>query len=266
MESCFVEALGFYQKMGPTESLVHKLQNCGLFLTNKSYLPIFYAERFAFILHSSSPLLLFGNANQAKEVGEKCNLTSKLSSKVSMECRKVCGISLLSEHLSKTGGWIPIALKRKESMKELKKALDACEETLNDQCYMNDMFENGMLKEVYGPSHKATSITLPGYIVRINAKMHKKATPEIVDMADEKCKELLKLSKEHTKEICTCIMSFVYCAKYYAAKDEFVKAFECFQEFFERKKIAIRNSTLLVGLLSTTPELSAHQKPAHLSI
>jgi len=46
----------------------------------------------------------------------------------------------------------------------------------------------------------------------------------------------LELSKEHTKEICTCIMCFVYCAKYYAAKEEFDKSFKCFQEFFEREK------------------------------
>ena len=217
---------------GCTEIMVRKLQRCELFLSDDKYRPIFYAERFAFILHSWSRLVLYGDSEEVKEVGEKCILMSDLSNKVSVACKKLHNVSLLAEPLSKTGGWIPILLKLKRSSEELKDALKACKDAMQNH-EVDDMYENGMLKEVYGPSHKNIRIQLLRYIVRINARLHKGATPEFVAEADEHCFELIELSIKNARELSSCLMCLVYCAKYFGAKGDFVKALRCFDKYFK---------------------------------
>jgi len=214
-----------------SETIVRKLLECGLLIPEEKYRNIFYAERFAFILHSWSRLVLYGDSEQVKELGEWCNNLSNLSNRVSVKCNELYGVSLLAEHLSKFGGLIPISLKLKKSKNELKKSLQICKKALCSP-KGNDMYENAMLKEVNGPSHNMTRISLLRYIVRINARLHEGASPEDVKKADKMCEDLLKLSEKHVETISACIMCFIYCAKYYAAKGEFNEAMKCFDKYF----------------------------------
>jgi len=214
------------------KNLVKDLHSCGLFLSDEKYKPIFYAERFAAILHTWSRLVLYSDPEEVKEEKSKCLRMSNLSHRVGQECKTNCGVSLLTEHISKTGGWVPIVLKLKESREYLNKALDICQNAMHNPP-RGDMFENGMLKELNGPSHNYTRITLLKHIARINARLHKGAGPDVIFEADKRCKELFDLSLEHVKTISQCLMCLVYCAKYYAAKEEFERALEIFQKYFE---------------------------------
>ena len=209
--------------------LVQKLKECGLFLSDDKYRPVFYAERIAFILHSWSRLVLYGDPEAVKEIGERCLRMSEVSHEISIQSRNSCKVPLLSERLSITGGRIPILLKLKESPNVLKSALEFCEKALNNEA--NDkVFENGMLK---GPFRNDTRITLLRFVVRINARLHKGNSSDVVKVADERCQQLLKLSEKHVESFCKCLMCFVYCAKYYAAKQDLAEAIKCFDKFFE---------------------------------
>ena len=230
-ESSFAEVEKLLSEKGSLKTVVEKLQNCKLFLSDFRYRSIFYAERFAFILHSWSRLVLYGDPEEVKEVGEKCIRMSDLSNKVSKECRKKEGIPLLAEHLSKFGGFIPILLKLKKPNEKLKKALLTCKEALHAKG-TDDMYENGMIKEVYGPSNDVTRISLLRYIVRINARLHNETDEENVKEADKMCETLFDLSVKYADTISTCIMCFIYCAKYYAAKKDFDQAMKCFSTYF----------------------------------
>jgi len=231
-EACFASVKNLLEEKGCTKTQVRKLQDCGLFLPDDKYRPIFYAERFAFILHSWSRLVLYGDPEEVKEMGEKCIRMSNLSYRVSIECKKRYNVSLLAEHLSRTGGWVPIVLKLKRSPEDLEKALTTCKGAM-DKPATNDMYENGMLKEVFGPSHCASRILLLRYIVRISARLYKGSAPEFVTEADKMCQQLVELSVKHAKKISSCLMNLIYCAKYYAAKEKFDKAFDCFQKYFD---------------------------------
>ena len=232
-ESCFDEIKNLLNEKDSTESLVKKLHDCKLFLDDYKHQQIFYAERFASILHSWSRVALYGNSDEAKEAGEKHIRMSNLSHSVCKECKERCGVPLLIEHLSKIGGRIPLVLKLKGSAEELEKALATCKEAMHHDHDTVDMFENGMLKEVYGPSYDYTRINLLRYIVQINARLHKEARPQAVAEADASCEELFKLCKKHSKTIGKSVMCLIYCAKYYAAKKDFEKAMECYQKYFE---------------------------------
>ena len=229
--NCFSDVKKLYKGKGCPEELIRKLQECGLFLADNEYRQIFYAERFAFILHSWSRLVLYSDPEEVEKIGEKCLWMSELSNSVSIECKNSCSVSLLSEHLSKTRGWVPILLKLKKPADELKTALKICEKALNDPTDDN-MYENGMLTEVYGPSNDSTRTFLLRYIVRINARLHKNASSNVVAEADKRCQELRTLAEKHIKTISTCLMCLIYCAKYYAAKGEFDKALKCYKTYF----------------------------------
>ena len=198
---CFAELEKQLSEKAPTEITIKKLQNCDLFLSNKKYRSVFCAERFASILYSWSRLVLYGDPDDVKEIKERCRWMSSLSHEISIECKKSCGVSLLAEHLSIRGGRIPILLKVKGSPKELEDALRVCEEYLQNE-EIPDVYENGLLREVYGPSTNDTRITLLRYIVRINARILDKESSEFVELADGRCKELLELSEAHAHLSC----------------------------------------------------------------
>ena len=229
---CFAELEEQLSDKVPYEFIIKKLQDCGLFLSNDIYQPVFYAEKLAFILHSWSRLVLYGDPDDVKKISKRCSWMSSLSHEISIECRTSYGVALLAEHLSIRGGRIPIFLKIKESPEVLKNALHDCEEYLRNE-KIPDVFENGFLREVYGPSTNNTRITLLRHIVRINARILGEKCSESVKLADQRCQELFELSKKHVKPIRICIMCFIYCAKYYAAKDDFDQAMKCFEKFFE---------------------------------
>ena len=213
------------------EILIKKLQQCGLFLSEEQYRPIFYAERFAFILHSWSRLVLYGDQEDVKKIRKKSLWMSELCKEITTQCREQYEISLLAEPLSITGGYIPIVLRAKESDEKLKKALSLCEEKIQNQ-ENTKVFENGMLKEVYGPSANDTKIILLRNIVRIHARLHERSSSDINITADERCKELFALSVAHSETINKCSMCFIFCAKYYASKRKLNETLKCFEKFF----------------------------------
>ena len=232
--SSFVELEASLKEKRPLKATVlKKLVDCELFLPDQQYKPIFYAERCAFILHSWSRLVLYADEDDVEEVGEKCLFMSSLSICICKECRLSSGVSLLAEQLSNTGGWIPILLKLKRPSEDLEPALRNCKTILREQV-MKDVYENGMLKEIFGPSNVATCISLLRYIVRIRARLHKPDTDEKdVRAADEECERLFHLSEENASSVSTCLMCFIYCAKYYAAKGDFDASMKCFHKYFE---------------------------------
>ena len=242
-EKCFKEVEKAIKEKKSTEILVKNLQNCGLFLSNDKYCRIFYAARLASILHSWSRLVLYGDLDEVNEKGEKCICMSNVSHCVSIECKNSFGVSLLSERLSKIGGWVPILLKLKRPAEELRAALDTCEKALCNQ-NLDDMFENGLLKEVSGPltfnagpSKTASRISLLKLIVRINARLQNGSNAKAVLVAHQRCDELLKLSTANAQTVSACLMCLIYCAKYYAAKNKFDESLKCFDKYFEMELI-----------------------------
>ena len=232
--SLFAETEKLLSAKDSTEIIIDNFQQCGLFLSDEKYRPIFYAERFAFILHSWSRLVLYGDQEDVKKIEKRCLWMSELCNEISIACKEQCEVSLLSEPLSTTGGFIPILLKVKESDEKVRKAWSICEENLQNQ-ENTEMFENGLLKEVYGPSATDNRISLLRYIVRINTHRYEKicSDSDSIIKADKRCKELFELSVKHSETISICSMCFIYCAKYHAAKEEMNESLKCFGKFFE---------------------------------
>ena len=220
--------------MESKKTLLTEMQKCKLFLPNEDYAHVFYAERVASILHSYSRLVLYADLNEARQYDKKCTWMNQLSNCIAAECRTACNVSLLVERLSQTGGLIPIVLKlKKTSVDDNVKALEFCKSSLSTKTENTDMYENGMLKEVFGPSELITRLVLLRSIIRINARLLKSTDYEVdVLDADKNCNDLFELSVENWKEISSCTLCFIYCAKYYAARNNFEQALECFAKFF----------------------------------
>ena len=217
--------------------LLEEMQKCKLFLPNEDYAHIFYAERVASILHSYSRLVLYADLNEARQYDKKCSWMNWLSKCIAVECRTACNVSLLVERLSQTGGLIPIVLKlKKTSVDDNVKALEFCKSSLSTKTENTEMYENGMLKKVFGPSELITRIVLLRSITRINARLLKSTDYEVdVVDADKNCNDLFEISVENWKEISSCTLCFIYCAKYYAARNNFEQAVKCYVKFFEIK-------------------------------
>ena len=215
--------------------LLEEMQKCKLFLLNKDYAQIFYAERVASILHSYSRLVLYTDLNEACQYDKKCIWMSRLSNCIAAECRTACNVSLLVEHLSQTGGMIPIVLKlKKKSFYNNVTALEFCKRILLTKTKNTVMYENGMLKEVFGPSKLITRLMLLKSITRVNARLLQSADYKVdVLDADKNCNDLFELSAENWEEISSCTLCFIYCAKYYAARNNFEQAVKCFVKFFK---------------------------------
>ena len=215
--------------------LLEEMQKCKLFLPNEDYAHIFYAERIASILHSYSRLVLYADLNEARQYDKKFIWMNQLSNCIAAECRTACNVSLLVERLSQTGGLIPIVLKlKKTSVDDNVKALEFCKSSLSTKTENTDIYENGMLKEVFGPSKIITRLVLLRSITRVNARLLKSTDYEVdVVDADKNCNDLFELSVENWKEISSCTLCFIYCAKYYAARNNFEQAVKCFDKFFE---------------------------------
>lgn len=233
-KDCFKEVGELIKSKKSNRELLEKLQKCGLFLSNEKYAPIFYAERIASILHSYSRHVLYADPS-AVQRDRKCMWMTWLSNCIAVECRKTSGVSLLTEHLSQSGGLIPIVLKlKKKSIDDNVKARKFCLDTLSRNKEDSDMYENGLLKEVFGPSMPSTRINHLRSITRVNARLLKSAKGKVdLGDADKCCVDLLKLSVHYISEISNSIMCIIYCAKYYAARDNCQESVKCFEKFFE---------------------------------
>lgn len=229
--------IGKFMNNSTKRSLLQKFQECQLFLSNEKFASIFHAERVASILHSYSRLALYtdSNTNNASK-NNKCIWMSKLCQSISIECRKTCDVSLLTERLSQTGGWVPLVRKlKKTSIEDNVKARDFCTNALSEEKESTDMYENGLLREVYGPSKLSTRISLLRSITRVNARLVNSAPNQVnIDKADKFCEDLLALAIENAFKMSNAVMCIVYCAKYYAARKCFAQWKKCFDHFFQK--------------------------------
>ena len=217
------------------KSILVEMRNCNLFLPNSSYAEVFYAERIASILHSYSRIVLYSDINESKEYQNKCMWMTKLSNEIAENCKRKYNVPLLVEHLSKAGGLIPIILKvKKSSIDDNVEVLKFCKDTLSAANKTPRCYENGMLKEVYGPYINSSRINLWRYITRANTRLLKLDESKVdVKDADNCCNKLFNLSVEFWKEISICTLCFIYCAKYYAVRRKFQESMKCFDNFFE---------------------------------
>ena len=215
--------------LGPLDSktlLVKKLQECGLFLSELEYGPIFFAERFASIMHGWSRHFLFSECNKSKEI---CLEMNRLSKEVSVCVRTLSRIPLLTEWLSQIGGLVPILLKQKNNPENLQKAWHLCQEMIKNEKLI--MYENGLVNKAFNPP-SLTKISLLRYIVRINTRLIRSVTDQnVLKEADDQCKQLLHLTANSANSS-NGISFIIYCAKYYAARRNFPSALFWFKKFF----------------------------------
>ena len=207
--------------------VVEKLKTCELFLSDHAYLPIFFAERFASIMHSWSRNFLYSDSDQAVENGL---WMSSLSKAVSLAVKASSKISLLTEWLSQINGQVPLLLKQKNNPSSLQKALRLCHEMIKNENLI--MFENGLIQKAFNPPG-LTRISLFRHIVRINARLvNSSSDPSFLFQADKQCEQLIELIEEHKDGSSYCTVYMIYCGKYYAVRKNFDSALKCFRKFY----------------------------------
>ena len=234
-QDCFKKVEKLIESQQSKKSILVEMQKCNLFLPESSYVEIFYAERIASILHSYSRIVLFSDSDE----GNLCNKyiwMTRLSNQIAENCKTKCDVPLLVEHMSKSGGLIPIILKvNKSSIDDNIKVLEFSKKTLSGGDETLRCYENGMLKKVYGPSFNSTQIRHLRYITIANTRLLKLDENKVnVEDADSCCNQLFDLSIEFWKEMSFCTRCFIYCAKYYAARKNFKESMKCFNTFFEK--------------------------------
>ena len=228
----FAQVKKILDAMDSTFVLLQKLQECNLFLSDEDHRLIFYAERVASILHSWSRTILFADAIERSCI-TRCQWMSLLSKHICVLCRETCHVPLLLEYVSESDGLIPIILKQKKNERALREALQRCKVSLSTK-NCSKMFENGLLKEMFGPSGLMTQIHLLKNVVRVNARMIAfDRNEEFVASADEECKRLFALAEETAAHITISTICTIHCAKYYAAKQNYENALMCYDKFFE---------------------------------
>ena len=207
--------------------VLEKLKEYKLFLADDVYLPIFYAERFASIMHGWSRNYLYSDDNQDLKNGLWMNSLSKA---VSLRVKSSSGIPLLTEWLSQIGGQVPFLLKQKNNPNSLQEASRLCHKMIKDENLK--MFENGLIQKAFNPP-ALTRISLLRYIIRINTRLvYSSSDPSFLLQADEQCERLIELIKKFRDDSSNCIAYMIYCGKYYAAREKFDSALECFRKFY----------------------------------
>ncbi|XP_076815971.1 uncharacterized protein LOC143461914 [Clavelina lepadiformis] len=211
--------------------LIEALRSCKVFLDDKRWRQVFFPERIASILHSTSRALLYADAEERTPDNlDKFMWISSLANSIAVECRKKYNVGLLCEHLSNTGGMIPIMLANKLDTNTLLEAEKKCVAVLDKGSHLFDMYEQGMLKEVYGPSHDSSRLQGLRNLVRIHARLAGKDNAS--SAGDSHCENLVKLA-EKMKSSSSATLCFIYAAKYYAVKKNYEDAIICYKKFFE---------------------------------
>ena len=218
------------QNMGSRTELVSQLQRCGLFLSDERFRPVFFAERFASIMHRWSRYCLTGDTGDQPET-EKGLWLSSLSNNVSKRVEEISGVTLITNWLS-FSVLIPLLLKQKRSKKSLLQAQELCNAMMEKENLM--VYENGLLKSVNYPPEVSKMFPLRNR-VHINARLLVTTTTDetFQHQADEECRQLFDLLVSNKEKMMSVGSTLVYCAKYYCAKNDFAQAMVCFKEYFE---------------------------------
>ena len=260
----FEEVQTLLQPLVCKDKLVKKLQECQLFLPDEVFRRIFYAERFASIMHSWSRHYLYCTSRQAiKECNWKYSLSIAVSSGIRLYSSPA--VPLLVEWLSKLNGLIPLLLKQKKQQESWCRAKKLCEDMFKD----NDLklYENGLIKKPFS-SPIPTRISLLRYMVRINTRLVKNKTSDetFVLQADEKCNQLFQLVIDNADTV-NRLNYLCYCGNYHEAKRDVNQALACYQKFFElsskpnlnpkfdKKCWAVNHYSKIAASSPTTPEV-----------
>ncbi|XP_076815972.1 uncharacterized protein LOC143461915 [Clavelina lepadiformis] len=229
------------KKLGGTSNkvIINLLKDCGLFLDEVYYQKIIFPEQIASILHSRSQVVLYKETPPTDEELEDSKWFSSLAYAIALECKERFGVQLLIEHLAIKGGSIPILLMKKHDYNALIEVKKMCCKVLEKTMKLARMYENGLLKEVFGTSDITELQTLRN-LVRLHSRLlgHKFfvsiSQDELVNLqndGDQFCTQLYDLAERFLNKSNAC-MSYVYCGKFYAVTGKFDKAIECFKKFF----------------------------------
>ncbi|CAK8693113.1 unnamed protein product [Clavelina lepadiformis] len=225
--------------------LINLLRSAGVFLKEDDQKKIFLAEKVSTILHSLSRVVLYKGTSPSTKELEDSKWRSSLSHAIAKRCRENYNIGLLVEHLSITAAMIPLLLKSKDDDNALQEAKKMCELALDKNSKLFDMYEHGLLKEVYGPSHNSARLQMLKNLLRTHSRLARfedgnKTKEERFAESHETCEELLELAQRKLDDKldpqCSgALASFIYCAKYYAAFEDYESAMKCFVNFFENQ-------------------------------
>ena len=216
-----------WQTHGAKKELIKQLQECNVFLNDKKYRRVFYAERLACILRSWSRTILDANLQKVKE-DTKCDWRSSLSRSISIQCRSMHQVPLLCEWLNVSAS-LAIWLKQKKGPDYLKKASNLCHEILSADLQSSaPTYENGLIMEV---SFSFLKSTLIRNLIRIYAR-RKDLTVSEIEEGNKLCQSLHESSKADFEKYSNSASCLVYCAKYYASLGDFAKSFNCFNDYF----------------------------------
>ena len=218
--------------------LVTKLQQLDWFLSDEKFRPIFFAERFASIMHRWSRYHLTVSSGVEKSINESIEKglwMSSLSNAVSRRVYELYEVRLMTEWLSYTSGMIPLLMKQKNEPKSLRRAQNLGKKMMENEELK--VYENGLLAKAFYPP-QVTRMFLLRNLVRINARLICKTTDEqFLREADEQCQHLLDIISSTSPESEDAYMSIgstlVYCGKYYGARKNFKQAFNCFNKYFD---------------------------------
>ena len=211
-----------------SKGLVMRLQQCDLFLSDEVFRSIFFAERFASIVHRWSRYCLYGCHGKEAAI-EKGLWLSSLSNAVSVRIREVHGVHLMTEWLSCTAGLIPLLMKQKDKPRSLQQAHYLGKSMLEKEELT--LYENGLLVKAFCPPG-VTQMYLLRHLVLVNARLVNSINDEAFLLeADQKCDQLFDLANERMN--ISSGVAFVICGKYHGAKKDFPKAIHCFNKFFE---------------------------------
>ena len=213
----------FYDNV-PKNMLMEKLQNYGLCLEACKYNFIFYAERYASVLHTWSRAILYSDTAKIKQ-DTKSAWMSSLSRSISKQCRLKCEVSLLSEWVA-VQGLISIRLKQKQDPEYLAEVRQLCTNALSS-CVEMTTYENGIMKN---PDPSFSRVCILRGLVRVNAKTLELTNHDFAE-SDSKCEELFELAKSNAELFSNSSTCMVCCAKYFGARKQFDKALECFRQY-----------------------------------
>ena len=242
---CDIET--FFNQHDPTvkAGLITRLQNYGLFLKDKMYCKVFYAERVASILHSWSRAILDADPDILQKDTNSV-WRSSLSRHIAAQCKTSCDVSLLCERLA-CRGKVSILLESSNCVEEARKL---CCETLSDDVrrpflgkYIDQLkqaikplsksevthliYENGILVKL----DNFSALSNLRDLVRINT-ITVLTVGQSVEDCDCNCVALVEMAIKHKDIYSIAPSCLVYGAKYWAARKDINKALNCYGEYF----------------------------------
>ncbi|XP_078485308.1 uncharacterized protein LOC144744498 [Ciona intestinalis] len=158
-----------------TVDILRMLRACGVCLKEEEYAKIFFTERLASILHSLSRMGIYHDRMSVEKHKQKLWM-SDFAYALSMQCHHLFETSLLFEHISRTGGAVPIILlfyqllESDEKAAYLTRAKEMCLNAIEPSVGVEKrLYEHGLVMETKGSPYNMMNIQR--HHVRIYTKM-----------------------------------------------------------------------------------------------